>query len=209
MKTILLTSSGTFTTDKKLEFLSKPLNEMKMAWVITASKGVDDTSYIQRHKQRMDELGFDYEEIDIEGKNEKELREILNDKEVVFVEGGNTFYLLKCVRESGFDKVIKELIEKGVIYIGASAGSYIACPTIEMATWRHQDEYDRCGVTNFTGLNLVSFLVIAHYAEEYKEIIKEGISKTKYPVRILTDDQALLVRDDEVELVGKGPEIKL
>jgi len=209
MKTILLTSSATFTTDKKLEFLPKPLSEMKMAWVITASKGVDDTSYIQRHKQRMDELGFDYEEIDIEGKNEKELREILSDKEVVFVEGGNTFYLLKCVRESGFDKVIKELIEKGVIYIGASAGSYIACPTIEMATWRHQDEYDRCGVTNFTGLNLVSFLVIAHYTEEYKEIVKEGISKTKYLVRILTDDQALLVRDDGVELVGKGPEIKL
>ena len=37
--------------------------------------------------------GYDIEELDLDGKNEKELRKILQDKELVYVEGGNTFYL--------------------------------------------------------------------------------------------------------------------
>ena len=137
------------------------------------------------------------------------MREILINKEVIFVDGGNTFYLLKCIRESGFDKLIGKLVEKGIIYIGASAGSYVACPSIEMATWRHQDKYNRFGVTDFTGLSLVSFLVTAHYREEFKNVIKEGISASRYAVKILTDNQALLIKGKEIKLIGDGQEIKI
>ena len=209
MKTLLLASSGSFVTTKALDMFSEPLNKMKMAWITTASKGVDDLSYLKKHRQKMDELGFNYQEIDIEGKNKEELEEMLKDKEVIHVEGGNTFYLLKCVRESGFDKVVKDLIDKGIPYIGTSAGSYICCPTIEMATWKHKDEYDRYGIIDYTGLNLVPFLMFVHYVSEYREILKEKISETKYPVKILNDDQAIFVRGESVELVGEDSEIIL
>jgi len=156
----------------------------------------------------MIDVGFSIEDVDIKGKNEKELRKMLKDKDIVYVQGGNTFYLLKYVKESGFDKVVKELIQKGLIYIGVSAGSYIACPTIEMALWKDQDK-NIVGLEDLTALNLVPFLLSVHYILEYKEIIKKGISSSKYPVKMLTDDQAILVRDNKVELVGKGSEIRL
>jgi hypothetical protein len=35
------------------------------------------------------------------------------------------------------------------------------------------------------------------------------VGKSKYPVKILTDEQMLLVRGDEVKLVGKGREVKV
>jgi dipeptidase E len=154
--------------------------------------------------------GYDFEELDIEGKNENELRESFKDKNAIYVEGGNTFYLLKAVRESGFDKVIKDLIKKGVVYIGSSAGSYIMCPTIEMSTWKKPgEEKDRFGIIDLTALNQVPFLVKAHYNSEQKEFFKEKIASAKYPTRILKDGQAILVEGENYKLVGDGEEIKL
>lgn len=181
---------------------------MKLAWITTASKGVDDVSYLERHKQKMIELGWNFTEVDIEGKTVETLRNLLKDKDIIHVEGGNTFYLLKAVKESGFDKVIKERIAGGVVYVGSSAGSYIMCPTIEMSTWK-PDAKPRYGLTDLTGLNQVPFLLFVHYDPKYKKLLKQAIKKTKYPVKILTDDQALLVKNGKAELIGEGSEIKL
>lgn len=207
-KTMLLTSAGMDVKEEILKILPKPASQTKVAHIITASKVEDDFSYLKKENQAMKELDLDVENIDIEGKTENELRMLLKNKDVIYVQGGNTFYLLKQVRASGFDKVAKELIADGVIYVGVSAGSYIACPTIEMAKWKHQDR-NRVGLTDLTALNLVPFLLSVHYKPEYKEILKEAVAKTKYPVRILTDDQALLIQNDKVKLVGKGEEIKV
>jgi peptidase E len=64
------------------------------------------------------------------------------------------------------------------------------------------------GLTDFTALNLVPFLLSVHYVDDYKEILKEAMSKTKYKVRILTDKQAIFIIGDEIKFVG-GEEIKL
>ncbi len=211
MRTLLLTSSGTSSKQIVKEIkkiLPKTSSQSKIAFITTTSKPNQNRSYIDRDIKVLQELGCQVVELDIEGKTEDELRMILSNVDAIFVEGGNTFYLLKQVKATGFDKVIKELINKGVIYIGSSAGSYIACPTIEMSTWKKPAK-KRYGLTDLTALNLVPFLILAHYKPEYKPYIKEGIKKVKYPVKIITDEQAILVKDDRVELVGKGKEIKI
>lgn len=208
MKTLLLTSAGMKVKEEILRILPKPANQIKLAHIITASKVEEDTSYMMRDRQQMIEVGFQVEDIDIEGKSEDEIRNLLRDKDIIYIQGGNTFYLLKYVKESGFDKVIKELIKKGMIYIGVSAGSYIACPTIEMATWKHLDK-NIIGLTNLTALDLVPFLITAHYKPEYYSIIKKAILHSKCSVKILTDEQAILVKNGEIKLVGEGKEIKI
>lgn len=180
-----------------------------MVHVITASKGVTNLEYLERNRAFFKKEGYQCEELDLDGKSEDELRNILSKKELVYVEGGNTFYLMKAIRESGFDKVIKELLPKGLIYTGGSAGAYVCCPTIEMAGLRHQDKYDHYGVTDLTGMNLVPFLLSVHYKPEYRDLLKEKISQAKYPIKILTDEQALLIKDGEVELVGNQEEVVL
>lgn len=208
MKTILLTSAGMNVREEILKILPKPADQIKIAHIITASKAEEDISYLERESQTMKELGFNVENIDIEGKNENELRVLLDGKDVIYVQGGNTFYLLKCVKESGFDAVAKELIEKGIVYIGVSAGSYIACPTIEMAYWKHPDR-NTVGLTDLTGLNLVPFLLSVHFNPEYAQILKQEILNSKFPVKILDDNQAILIQDGNYKLVGRGEEIKL
>ena len=207
MKTLILTSSGSFITANNVDdFLTKKITDCKIAYIITASKKVDDTSYIDRHRQKMNELNFSYTEIDIAGKNEDQLQKALDGHDIVMVEGGNTFYLLKAVRESGFESVIKDLIEKGVVYIGSSAGSYIACPSIVMATWSNRG-FDRCGITDYTAMNLVPFLIKAHYTPDMKAMLEEKAKDLQYPMRVLNDDQAILIRDGKVQLLGGGDEI--
>lgn len=186
--------------------LGKPFNQFKVAHVITASKGSRDLAYFERNRKYLRENNFDVEEVDLDGKKENELFDILSRKELVYVEGGNTFYLLKSIRESGFENVIRELLPKGLVYMGGSAGSYVACPTIEASAWEETGK-DRFGVTDFTAMNLVPFLLFVHYkSEEHQTLLKEKISLASRPVRILTDEQALYVHDGKVDFLG-GPEI--
>lgn len=205
---ILLTSAGMDVKEEILKILPKPANQIKIAHIITASKSEKNLSYLEKENRIMKELGFDVENIDIEGKNENELRTLLKNKDIIYVQGGNTFYLLKHVKASGFDKVVKELVKKGTIYIGVSAGSYIACPTIEMANWKHSDR-NTVGLTDLTGLNLVPFLLSVHYKPEYAQVLKQEIFNAKYSVKILTDKQAILVENGKAEVVGEGEEIEI
>ncbi|KKQ77440.1 MAG: Peptidase family S51 [Parcubacteria group bacterium GW2011_GWC1_38_6] len=208
MKTILLTSAGMDVKEEILRILPKPVDQIKLAHIITASKVEDDISYVRKDTLEMEKLGFNIEEIDIEGKNEEEIRALLENKDVIYVQGGNTFYLMKHVKESGFDRVVKELIGKGVVYIGVSAGSYIACPTIEAANWKHADR-NVVNLKDLTGMNLVPFLLSAHFNPEYADVLREEIATAKYPVKILDNNQAILVVNGVAKLVGRGEEIKL
>lgn len=191
-----------------MKIMPKTPPALRMAYITTAFKVEEKSVFADLDLKELTEMGFRIEEIDISGKNYAQLQELLGDKDVIYVQGGNTFYLLKEAKSSGFDRVVRELLDKGVIYIEVSAGSYIACPTIEMATWkRSKDQHD---VTDFSAMNLVPFLLSVHYnREKYREALLKGITQTKYPVRILTDDQAFLIQDGAVTLIGSGKEVRL
>lgn len=212
MKTLFLSSAGIrfpIVKNELLKIFPKPLNKLKLAHIITASKVEENPVFVKDDQDVMEERKIQVEKVDIDGNNEKELMEILGGKDVIYVNGGNGFYLLKKVYESGFDKVVKSLIKKGVVYVGVSAGTYIACPTIEMHEWKKVRD-NHYGLKNLNAMNLVPFLISVHYnREKYREKVKDGMSKTKYPVKILTDDQALLIKGRNVRLVGKGNEVKI
>ncbi|MFH1367284.1 MAG: Type 1 glutamine amidotransferase-like domain-containing protein [Patescibacteria group bacterium] len=207
MKKLLLASRGTYVTDGRYEIFYKPKNKVKWAYITTAGKSVPDTKYIKKHEARMKELGWDFEEIDIDGKSPDELREKLKDKEAINMLGGNAFFLLKCIRESGFEKVLKEFLDRGGVYCGSSSGAYVVCPTIEMATWKEPQKFYRHGVTDFSAMNLVPFLILAHYKPEMEPVIRPKIEKASYSVKLLTDQQAILVEGDRIEFL-EDPNIK-
>ncbi len=210
MQTILLLSSGKFLWDNPL-VLGKPFKDLKLALVISATKGkgVSNTDFMERDKRFFKEQGCDFFELDLDGKTENELRDILKKVDVVYLEGGSTFYLLKSIRESGFEKVIKELLPQGLIYMGVSAGSYVACPTIEMSTWKHQDKYEHYGITDLTAMNLIPFLLYVHYIPENQELLKEKIPQASLPTKILSDEQAILFQDGKETLLGNQEQIQL
>lgn len=209
MSTIILSSKVNFILHNNIDrYLPKKITDCRIAYITTASKKVHDDSYSTLNQKAMNELNFSFDAIDIAGINEDELKKALDGHDIIFVEGGNTFYLLKAVRESNFEKVLKQKLAEGVIYIGASAGSYIMCPSIIITTFSNRG-FDRCGITDFTAMNIVPFLIKAHYTPDMLERLKEHFSDTGYPIYLLTDQQALVVQDGEVQLLGDGEEIIL
>lgn len=203
----LLTSQGIQPElkDVFVKLLDKSPQQTKVAFVTTAAYGdYASPTWLEVYRKQLRDYGIkEIEDLDIRGKTQKDLEKIIDDKDIIFVNGGNTFYLLKYVKESGFDKVIKNHISKGKLYVGISAGSYIACPTIEQSHWKHQDR-DDYGITDLTGLNLVPFLVTAHFTEDARKDVEEGVRTTRCPVVALSDTQAVLVRDNSIKVVGTG-----
>lgn len=198
---LILSSDLSFLFKHGYALTGIPKEEMNIGYVTTASNVARTKSFFVDVKNKIKESGYKFEEIDITGKTQDELLEFFADKNVIHVEGGNTFHLLKIMREVGFDKVLQRLLEDGKVYIGTSAGAYIMCPTIEVANW-NEDGKDRFGITDFTALNYVPFILKVHYTDNQETKVKEKSTTSKYPLRILKDGQGILVEDDKYTFVG-------
>lgn len=190
-----------------LKFLPKKPEEILVGHIPNAGDVKEDRSYIDITKDQLRSMGMNVKDVDLRDQNTETLKKELADCDVILVNGGNTYYLLNLVRKSGFDKVINEFLDQGKVYIGISAGSYIACPTIEQSGWKRVDEdAEKSKLDDLTALSLVPFIISAHYnREKYREAVADGVAKTKYPVVALYDTQAIEVIDDKYKVVGDGP----
>jgi dipeptidase E len=201
MMNIYLASQASKVLDKIVPMLPKKPEELKLAFVPTASDPYEERPWLDSDRAKLTELGFQMEDFDLKNKTEDEVRKKLSEFDIVFVAGGNTFYLLDEVKKSGFDKVIKEFIRAGKIYIGSSAGSYILCPTIEASGWKKSGR-NIVNLTDLSALNLVDFIVVAHYTDEWKKAVENGKKTTKYNVIALTDDQFIVSDGEGYEIIG-------
>jgi len=206
-KTLLLTSGGMEMRGEIAKLLQKPAYDITVAFITTAAKPEEDASYLSKDFETMKEMGFNVQEVDIEDKSEKEMEEIFKLKDIIFVAGGNTFYLLKAMRKCNFKKVLKNFLKQGKVYIGTSAGSIVAGRTIKTASWLGDE--NRVKLKNLKGLNLVPFDIFVHYQPEYAKIIKKKMpwKWQRRKLKILTDQQAILVQGRQTVLIGEGQKV--
>jgi len=87
--------------------------------------------------------------------------EAVRSAEAIAVGGGNTFHLLRALYENALLDSIRERVEAGMPYIGWSAGSNVACPTI-----RTTNDMPIVEPQSFKALNLVPFQINPHYTDE-------------------------------------------
>jgi len=207
---IILASKEKFLLKKGYGLLGIPREKIKIGFINTAFKVVEDQVYIEYMKEYyelMSSSGIDFKQFDIEGKTEKEILDFFADRNVIQVSGGNPFYLLKIIREVKFDLILKKLLQNGLRYIGCSSGSYIMCPTIEVGGWKLSR--NRYGVTDLTALNYIPFLIKCHYTDDLKEEMIEKSKTLKYPLRAMKDDQCFYIRDGEMRFAGDSEEVFL
>lgn len=157
-----------------LNFINKNAKDLKMALIPTAGYPVIKEKYVKQIIENASQYRIKTKVIDLKKENSKTLELKLKDIDIVYVNGGNSFWLLKLIRKSGFNKIIQKLVSEGKIYIGISAGIYVACPTIEMAKWKHLDDPQVAKESDLTALSLVNFLITAHYEDKYQKQSKMG-----------------------------------
>src|SRR3989344_680558 len=110
MKRLFLASYSNLVIDKIIEILPSAPNTLKLAFIPTARDPYSITAKIDPEKDKLVSMGFNIKVVDLKNKSKEQLGKELSDIDVIFVAGGNTFYLLEKSLESGFDSLLKELV---------------------------------------------------------------------------------------------------
>jgi len=84
--------------------------------------------------------------------------------DAIIIGGGNTWQLVRMLHEQGLMEPIREKVQSGTPYIGWSAGSNVACPTLR--TTNDMPIVDPLG---FETLGLIPFQINPHYLDVHPE----------------------------------------
>ena len=191
----LLLSSCDFGNPKSAQIikdnLCKPLSDCKVLY-FPNEKATPDKIKSGKYEARVASLGFQRKNIYVA--NYFAPTPFFNlDIDLIYVSGGNTFGTMKLIREAGFDRAIIDYVQRGVVYIGGSAGAHIVTADIS-----HVAKYDTdtFGLTDFSGLGLFQGVLICHYSNERKADFDNLTASGRYIVHALSDEDSIVVKDD-------------
>jgi len=126
----------------------------------------------------------------------------LREVDVIFVSGGNTFHLLDQFRKTGFDRWLNQAVKEKV-YVGVSAGTIIATPTIDIASLPPSDP-NLPQLENLRALRFVPFEIEPH-CDSPRFSSVEFYSKTRNnSVYALDDNSAVRINGDKIDVVSEG-----
>jgi dipeptidase E len=133
----------------------------------------------------------------------------VNDTDAIFVGGGNTFRLLKALYDRALLGPIRERVAGGMPYMGASAGSNVAGPTI-----RTTNDMPIVEPLSFDALGLVSFQINPHYidadptsthmGETREERLMQFLEENETPVVGLREAAMLRIEHGKTTLRGSS-----
>ena len=134
----------------------------------------------------------------------------LDRADAVFVGGGNTFRLLKKLYQLNYFDRIRERVRAGTPYIGSSAGSMVACPTIRTTNDMPIVECPTLNAFGFIGFQLNCHYLdpdpaSTHKGETREERLREFHEENATPVLGLREGTMLLVQDGTAKLAGLKP----
>ncbi len=189
--------------ERFLEFVGKNPKDIKVLFVPTASQRNKDKDYLEmkaayfKHcEEEMMGMGIKKENLFWLDINNISAAGDLNSYDVMYMCGGNTFYLLHEVKRTGFDKQIINFINSGKVYIGVSAGSILVGPDISIAG---PFDLNDIGLKNPTGLGVTDKIICPHYQKVEEKVVVGVEEKGNYRVVRLRDDQSL----EEVDGISK------
>jgi dipeptidase E len=165
-----------------------------------------EDEYLARVRRNFGPLGYEAESLH----HADDARAAVERADAIAVGGGNTFHLLRGLYRAGVVELIRERVASGTPYVGWSAGSNVACPTI-----RTTNDMPIVEPPTLDALGLVPFQINPHYTdfhppghmgETRDERLKE-FAHANPGVRVIgiREGTMLRVEGDEITLVGDKP----
>ncbi|MFW5758353.1 MAG: dipeptidase PepE [Bacteroidota bacterium] len=208
-KKLLLISNSTNQGEEYLAYTKKHIsdflgNEVKtLAFIPYAAVSMSYVEYFNKVNEVFSKMGYEVNSTeDIQGATK-----VLEAADAIVVGGGNTFHLIHFMHEKGIMDIIKKKVENGTPYIGWSAGSNVACPSIKTT-----NDMPIIQPASFQGLSLVPFQINPHYTdgripnhngESREDRIKEFLEiNPDYPVVGLKEGTMLWIEGNSIKLIG-------
>lgn len=165
----------------------------------------DRDDYAAEAKSRFAAIGYLLESAHATDNPEKAIKQT----DAIFIGGGNTFRLLKALQDLELLEPIRRKVKSGTPYIGSSAGSNVAGPTIKTTK-----DMPIVQPRSFDSLGLVPFQISPHYldpdpisthmGETQEERILQFLEENKTPVVGIREGAWLLCENGAVTLKGEN-----
>ncbi|SCL21778.1 dipeptidase E [Micromonospora pallida] len=162
----------------------------------------DHDGYTDAVRRALEPLG-----VAVRGAHEGTPRDLVADAEAVFVGGGNTFRLVKAIHDLGLLDVVRARVAEGMPYLGSSAGTNVATPTL-----RTTNDMPIVAPPSFETFGLVPFQINPHYldpdpssthqGETREERITQFLEENDVPVLGMREGTWLRVSDGVMRLDG-------
>jgi dipeptidase E len=211
---LLLLSNSTNPGEEYLGYAGETIRAflgekpLKAVFIPYAAVTISFDDYERRVADRFSELGHHVVSIH----HSADPAAALEQAEVIITGGGNTWQLLKLVKDNRLLKIIAAKTRGGTPYIGWSAGSNLACPTI-MTT----NDMPVVNPGSFRATGLIPFQINPHYTElsipghggeTRRQRIEEFITANpKVKVAGLSEGTMLHREGEKLRLIGKKPVI--
>jgi dipeptidase E len=186
------------------DFLGESVRRVLFVPFATVVRSEDE--YLASVRKNFGPLGYEAESLHAAA----DAREAVESADAVAVGGGNTFHLLRGLYRAGVVELIRERVSRGTPYVGWSAGSNVACPTI-----RTTNDMPIVEPPTLDALGLVPFQINPHYTDAHPEghlgeTRDERLTEFAHAnpgVRVIgiREGTMLRVEGDEVKLVGTKP----
>lgn len=172
-------------------------------FIPTAGNVEEYRGYIDEAWQTFADLGFQVEILDISACDRETAQAKIFQSKLLYVSGGNTFYLLQELKKKQLLPLIKEQIADGMVYVGESAGAVITVEDIDYI--RLMDDKEVAGeLSDTVALKEADFYLLPHVGEEPFAESAQSILDTygdKLNLLPLNNRQAVLVEGEEVKVL--------
>ena len=130
----------------------------------------------------------------------------LHKYDAIYIGGGNTFKLLKKIKDSKFDKKLIKYYKSGGIIYGGSAGAIILGKDIRTALLCADKDKNLVNLKDTSGLNLVkNFDIQCHFEDDQVKEHQDYIKKTNTNIIAIPEESALVIEDNEFKAIGGEP----
>lgn len=130
MKRIFLSSLFSQVRGLFENYAGDSLAGKRVAFIPTAARHETINFYVKSGMKALEKSGLIVDVLDVSTAPQSDISRILTAADVIYISGGNTFFLLQELNKSGAGQMIIDHIEAGKLYIGESAGSVILAPDI-------------------------------------------------------------------------------
>lgn len=189
-----------------IELVGKPAEDIHLAVIENAADvETGPKPWLLRNRKMIESHGFHVEYVDLKqyAEDVDSLQQKLADKDVLWFGGGNTYYLRWLIHDLDMENILKDLVKKGEVYGGGSAGSIIAGPTLKY--FETADDIHESPEVLLDGLNLTDKVVLPHMNHTKYAPIMNGINDKLqadgYKTVPLTDAQALVINGNEEKVI--------
>jgi len=170
---LYLTSAAINVLDELIPLLPGQEQGTTDCYIVTAGNLDDNPHWIANEVSGIYKAGRAVRQVDLADLARDDLATAFAGCAVIWVGGGNTFYLLQEVRRSGFDEFVAMQVMAGTTYVGTSAGSIILAPNIESVRFA-DDPAQAPDLVSFDGLGLFPLVAFAHFDNPgFKDVYRQ------------------------------------